>query len=335
MSDAFVDGFCLQLASLFGPEDIKRIKDSLYVYSLGYTITPITTELATADYQLPQAYFVFMAAKAQDGKMSEMSRRQYKSCIEDMLYFLRLPVEKITVNHLRMYLQDISKNKKTGKELSTETLNQRKSIIKSFFRWLYEEEYIEKDPSVRIKREKAHSKPREQYADTDIEQIRNACENVRDKAIVDLLASSGIRISECVGLNKSDIDLEERELTVYGKGGKWRTAYMDAKAVISIRKYLESRSDDNEALFITLRKPYKRVSAAAVRRCLHGLTDESGVKDIIPHRFRHTVATNAINKGMPIESVQQLLGHSEIDTTVRYAHVSKEKVKIDHQKYLG
>ena len=335
MSDSFVDGFSLKLEPYFTPEQIRQIKEMLYIYTLGFTIVPITTELAVTEYCLPQAYHVYIASKEQDGKLSLRSREQYCLCIEDMLYFLRIPLDAITVNHIRMYLQHISVNRKTGKKLSAETMNQRKSIIKSFFRWLYEEEYIAKDPSVRIKREKAHSKPREQYEDTDIEKIRDACMSERDIAIVDLLASSGIRVSECVGLNIEDIDLENRELVVYGKGGKWRTAYIDARAVVSIRKYLDSRTDDCEALFVSKKKPFQRIGAPAVRRCLHSLSFESGVQNIIPHRFRHTVATRAIEKDMPVESVQAMLGHMDIKTTMHYAHVNKEKVKADHRRYIG
>ena len=336
MSDSsFVDGFCMQLAARFDQDQIEDIRSMLSIYSLAYTITPITETVDSGEYRLPEAYYVFMAAKAQDGKMSEKSREQYSMCLENMLQFLHAPLEKITVNHLRLYLQHISKNAKTGKLLSTETLNQRKSIIKSFFKWLYEEEYIEKDPSARIKREKSHARPREQYADTDIEQIRNACKSLRELAIVDLLTSSGIRISECAGLNREDVDLTKREITVYGKGGKWRTAYIDARAVVSIRKYMETRKDDCDALFVTKKRPYRRIEVASIRKSLHELSEGSGVENIIPHRFRHTMATNAINKGMPVESVQILLGHSEIETTMHYAHVSNDKVKADHRKYLS
>jgi len=333
MSDSFVDGFILNLTPHFSPDQLRIIQDALSVYTLGYEISPIKTEIITCEYQLPQEYYIYMASKAQDGRMSDKSKDQYRMCLEDMLFFLHTPLGKITVNHIRLYLQSISVNKKTGKKLSVETLNQRKSIIKSFFKWLYEEEYIDKDPSVRIKREKSHSRPRTEYADTDIEQIRAACESIRDEAIVDLLASSGIRVSECVGLDRGDIDLDKRELTVYGKGGKWRTAYIDARAVVSLRKYIASRTDECEALFVSKRAPHKRISTSAVRKCLHGLSAGSGVDGIIPHRFRHTMATSAINRGMPIESVQMLLGHSEIETTLRYAHVSNEKVKNDFKKY--
>lgn len=335
MSDSFVDGFFLKLEPYFEPEQNKKICEMLRIYTMGFTISPIRTELAVAEYRLPTAYHVYMAAKAQDGKMTERSKEQYKMCLEGLLFFLKIPVDQITVNHIRMYLNEIAVNKRTGKPLSGETLNQRKSIIKSFFRWLYEEEYVEKDPSVRIKREKPNSKPREKYEDTDIEKIRNACQCERDIAIIDLLASSGIRVSECVGLNRDDVDLDKRELTVYGKGGKWRTTYMDARTVVSIRKYLESRQDDCTALFVSKRKPYKRISTAALRRCLHGLTAGSGVEDIIPHRFRHTVATRAMEKDMPPDSVREMLGHSDIKTTMHYTHINREKVRSDYQRYIG
>ena len=331
---SFVEGFCLKIQPFFEKQDIEKIKNILNTYSLNYNITPNFIDLKNENYQLPEAYYIYMAAKEQQGRMSEKSKEQYKMCLQDMLKYLSLPLEKITINHLRLYIQYISKNKKTGKPLSTETLNQRKSIIRSFFKWLYEEEYIQKDPSVRIRRQKSNVKPRQQYTDIDIEQIRRACKTNRDIAIVDLLISSGIRVSECVGLNIKDVDLNKREILVCGKGGKWRTVYIDAKTVVSIKNYINERKDNNEALFVSLRFPYNRLSTSGVRKRLHQLTQNSGVEDIIPHRFRYTMATTAINRGMPIESIQNILGHSQLETTLHYAHVSDEKVRQDHQKYI-
>ena len=333
-SSSFTDGFCLKLNGILNPEDIRKVRDALEIYTIGYDITPAKMDVIVSNYQLPQAYYIFMAAKEQDGKMKDSSKKQYKMCLEKMLFMFCLPLEKITVNHLRLYLHNISVNNKTGKELSKSALNQRKSIIRSFFKWLYEEEYIPKDPSVRIKPERNNSKPRAAYQDIQIESLRMACANSRDRAIVDLLTSSGIRVSECVGLNISDVDLDKREITVFGKGEKWRTSYIDAATVVSIRKYLSTRDDGSEALFVWNRKPHKRISTSGVRRCLHRLSAESGVQDIIPHRFRHTMATSAISRGMPIESVQTVLGHSNINTTMHYAHVSNSKAKADHERYM-
>lgn len=334
MSDSFADGFCLKLQGILEPEQIKQVKDLLNVYIANYDIEPITTDLAIRDYQLPDAYYIYMATKEQDGKMKAGTKRQYEMCLEKLLFRFCLPLDQITINHLRLFLQEISINQKTGGHISKATLNQRKNIIRSFFSWLYEEEYIEKDPSKRIRPERADSKPREAFGDEQIEKMRAACQTARERAIIDLLVSSGIRISECVGLDITNVDLEKREVVVFGKGEKWRTSYIDAAAVVSIRRYLATRSDNNKALFVTSREPHKRLSPAAVRRSLKKLSEVSGVPNIIPHRFRHTMATKAINSGMPIESVQSILGHSEINTTMNYAHVSSDKAKMDHKRYM-
>lgn len=334
MSEMFTSGFCLKLNGVLEPAQIKAVKELLDIYTMGFEIKPITTDLTVSEYQLPQAYYIYMAAKEQDGKMKPGTREQYRLCLEKMLFRLRMPLEMITVNHLRLYIHEISTNAKTGRPLSKASLNQRKAIIRSFFKWLYEEEYIPKDPSVRIKSERADSKPRTAYKDTQIEALRIASSDKRTRAIVDLLASSGIRIAECVRLNRDDIDFEARELTVFGKGEKWRTAFIDAAAVVSIKAYLATRQDDSEALFVSSKAPHKRMTTDGIRKSLHKLSDETGVDDIIPHRFRHTMATRAIDRGMPIESVQSILGHTQISTTLRYAHVSKDKVKRDHQTYM-
>lgn len=334
MCDSFTEGFCLKLQGVLPPEQIRAVKDVLNIYTMNYRIEQITTELSLPDYQLPEAYYIFMAAKEQDGKLKPGTREQYRMCIEKMLFSLQLPLDKITVNHLRLHIQEISRNPKTGAPLSKVTINQRKSIIRSFFSWLYEEEYIEKDPSRRIKPDKTEPKPRTAYKDIQIEALKQSCKTLRERAIIDLLTSSGIRIAECARLNRSDVDFMQREIRVFGKGEKWRTSYIDASAVVSLQSYLASRTDDNPALFVSSRRPHKRITTGAIRRALHGLTEDSGVEDIIPHRFRHTMATTAINAGMPVESVQAILGHSEISTTMRYAHVSSDKVKQDHKRYL-
>ena len=335
MPESFTNGFCLKLNGLLEPEQIKSVRELLDIYTMGFEIKPITTELSVTDYQLPQSYYIFMASKEQDGKMKPGTYEQYKWCLEKMLFRLKMPLEKITVNHIRLYLHEISVNAKTGKPLSKATLNQRKAIIRSFFKWLYEEEYIQKDPSTRIKSERSNSKPRTAFRDTQIEALRMACDSKRTRAMIDLLYSSGIRISECVGLDITDVDFERREIVVYGKGEKWRTAFIDAPAVVSLKTYLSSRSDRNPALFVSAREPHDRITTSAVRKKLHELSGKAGVPNVIPHRFRYTFATAAIEHGMPIESVQAILGHTQIGTTTHYAHTSTEKIRRDHATYMG
>jgi site-specific recombinase XerD len=334
MANGFVDGFCLRLANQFSQGQIRTIREQLDIYSMGFTITQIEAGIVAVDYELPKELAVFLEVKRQDGRMNNRSYDQYYSCLTKLLYDLRLPLRSITVNHLRMHIAGISINKRTGKPLSQTTLDQRKSIIRSFFRWLYEEEYIESDPSTRIKPVRAAYKPREAYADTQIEAIRDSCKNDRDRAIVDLLSASGIRVEECCRLDRSDIDLEKREIKVFGKGHKYRTSFIDARTVVSVEKYLKSRDDNEAPLFVSIRRPHKRLNTGAIRKMLERLEPESGVNNIIPHRFRHTTATTAISNGMPVESVQAMLGHSLINTTMRYAHVSYDKVKREHDTYM-
>ena len=329
---SFVDGFMQKAQSLLTPKDAAAVRDLLETYVMGYNITPATTEIITGCYQIPQAFYIFMAAKEQDGKMSAASAEQYRMCITDMLQYLQMPLEKITVNHIWLYLADL--NRRNGHPLAAATLNQRKSIIKSFFAWLTEEEYIEKNPSLRIKREKDNAKPREPYKDVQIEEIRAQIDNKRDMAIIDLLLSSGIRVSECTGLKRTDIDFKERSAVVYGKGGKWRTVYFNGRAEYSLKEYLKTRTDECTALFVTRRKPHKPISRGAVERCLKKYGNKAGIENLIPHGCRHTVASAAIERGMPIESVQSLLGHSRIETTMRYVHMARSKVSRDYQTYL-
>lgn len=334
MSETFTNGFCLKLNGVLEPEQIKAVRELLDIYTMGFEIKPITTDLTVSEYQLPQAYYIFVAAKEQDGRMKPGTREQYRMCLEKMLFRLRMPLEMITVNHLRLYIHEISMNAKTGKPLTKATINQRKAIIRSFFKWLYEEEYIPKDPSVRIKAERSDSKPRTAFKDTQIETLKLASSSARTRAIVDLLTSSGIRIAECVGLNIADVDFERREIVVYGKGEKWRTAFIDASTVVSLKAYLETRTDENPALFVSRRAPHDRLTTDAVRKILHQLADEVGVSNVILHRFRHTMATTAIEHGMPIESVQAILGHTSISTTMHYAHMSTDKIRRDHHTYM-
>lgn len=330
---SFVDGFMLKAQHVLSPKDAAAIRDLLETYSMDFTITPATTEMITGCYQIPQAFYIFMAAKEQDGKMSARSAEQYSMCLVDMLQYLQMPLERITVNHIRLYLNDL--NRRNGKPLAAATMNQRKSIIKSFFGWLTEEEYIEKNPTLRIKREKDNAKPREAYKDIQIEEIRDGVTNKRDRAIVDLLLSSGIRVSECAGLKRSDIDFAERTAKVYGKGGKWRTAYFDGRTEYSLKEYLRTRDDDSTALFVSVRKPHKPISARAIEKCLKKCGNRVGIEQVIPHRFRHTMATTAIDRGMPLESVQALLGHARIETTMHYVHMTRAKVTRDYQTYLN
>ena len=206
--------------------------------------------------------------------------------------------------------------------------------MSSFFIWLEDEDYIVKSPVRRIHKVKATQVVRETLSDENLESLRDQCGNSRDLAIIDILISTGIRVGELVNLNRSDIDFASRECIVLGKGDKERRVYFDAKTKIHLQQYLAGPNDDNNALFVSLNSPWKRLSIAGVERFLAKLGDRSHVHHVHPHKFRRTMATMAIEKGMPIEQLQKLLGHTQIDTTLHYAIVNERNVKLSHQKYI-
>lgn len=330
--DEIVNKVVLKLEGQLSEEDIRKVRDAVQIVMTDYKVERISTEVAKYEYQLPECYRYYMASKTMDGKLSERSRQQYSICLESMLYRLQLPVEMITSKHLRGYILEISQ-KPDGKRLAASTLNQRKAIIRSFFQWLTEEEYITKDPSLRLHHERVNVKPEPVFTDLQMEQIREACTNLRDRAIVSLLVSSGIRITECVELKKEDVDLSQREAVVLGKGNKYRTVYFDARAEFDIRNYLKTRNDDQPYLFITMKKPYKALDSDSVRDRLWKIANSTGISRIHPHRFRHTMATNLVEKGCSITDVQIMLGHTKVDTTLRYTHKSTSKVKQAYERF--
>jgi len=208
-------------------------------------------------------------------------------------------------------------------------------ILSSFFAWLEDEDYIVKSPVRRIHKVKTGKTVKETYSDESLELMRDHCDNTRDLAMIDLLSSTGIRVGELVKLNRSDIDFESRECIVFGKGNKQRKVYFDARTKIHLQRYLSERTDDNKALFVSLLKPYDRLQISGVEIRLRKIGRELNFQKVHPHKFRRTLATMAIDKGMPIEQVQQLLGHQSIDTTLQYAMVNQNNVKESHRKYIG
>ena len=215
------------------------------------------------------------------------------------------------------------------------TIDNIRRILSSFFSWLEDEDYILKSPVRRIHKVKTVTNIKETYTDEELEKMRDNCTELRDLAIIDMLASTGMRIGEMVLLNKADINFNERECVVFGKGDKERIVYFDARAKIHLQNYINSRTDDNPALFVTLRSPYERIKIGGIEVRLREMGKTLDIEKVHPHKFRRTLATMAIDKGMPIEQLQQLLGHKRIDTTLQYAMVKQSNVKLAHKKYIG
>lgn len=273
---------------------------------------------------------IFLSAKQVEG-CSSKTLNYYRSTISKMLDELDKCIDDVTTDDLRNYLSEY----KESRNLSKTTIDNMRRIFSSFFSWLEAEDYILKNPVKRIHRIKTPRIVKETLSDEELEILCDNCENIRDLAMVELLISTGMRVGELVGLNIGDVDFYERECMVFGKGEAQRLVYFDARCKVHLLEYLDSRTDENQALFVSFRKPNKRLGINGVEMILKKLGDKANISNVHPHKFRRTLATNAIDKGMPIEQVQKLLGHMQIDTTMQYAMVNQSNVKIAHRKFIG
>lgn len=273
---------------------------------------------------------MFLHAKQVEG-LSARTLHYYRTSIQHLFRMIDTPVRRITTEQIRDYLADYPKINGCSKT----TVDNIRRNISSFFSWLEEEDHILKSPVRRIHKIRTKMAVKETISDEDIERLRDSCKVKRDIAIIDLLYSTGMRVGELVNLDISDINFDERECIVYGKGEKERRVYFDAKAKIHLQTYLKSRKDNNPALFVTLDAPYNRLKISGVEIRLRELGRRLNISNIHPHKFRRTMATRAIDKGMPIEQVQKILGHSQIDTTMHYAIVNQNNVKAAHRRFIA
>lgn len=272
----------------------------------------------------------FLSAKQIEG-CSERSVSYYSSTLDNLIKTLEKPFNQMETEDLRVYLSDYQKRNDASKQ----TIDNIRRILSSFFTWLEDEDYILKSPVRRIHKIKTMKQVKETYSDEALERLRDNCKTIRDLALIDILASTGMRVGELVKLNRVDVDFVNRECVVLGKGSKERVVYFDARTKLHLQNYLNSRTDDNEALFVSLLEPHNRLEIAGVEIMLRKLGRSLEINKVHPHKFRRTLATRAIDKGMPIEQVQKLLGHQKIDTTMEYAIVDQQNVKNSHKKYLS
>ena len=306
-----------QMQPILSCEQLKRLGEAL--------------RFALSPKQEPHADLLrlFLTAKEVEG-CSPRTIAYYESTIRHMADTVAKPFTQVESNDLRGYLADYESKRNAGKV----TIDNIRRILSSFFSWLEDEDYIVKSPMRRIHRVKTATVAKEVLSDEDLETLRDSCANVRDLAIVDMLATTGMRVGELVGLDIDDIDLQGRECIVTGKGNKQRPVYFDARAKLHLQAYLDTRKDNCPALFVSLDSTASRLSNGGVEARLRELGRSCGVGRVHPHKFRRTLATHAIDKGMPIEQVQKLLGHARIDTTMHYAMVNQNNVKASHRKYL-
>lgn len=309
-------------------EQYEKLKEVLDMVLVNYKIEEIKDELNGEDNQ----HYVesFLSSKRLEG-CSEKTLHYYESTIQILLDKVQKHVKHVTTDDLRKYLTDYQNDHKS----SIVTIDNIRRILSSFFSWLEDEDYIVKSPVRRIHKVKSATTIKETYSDESLELMRDNCNSLRDLALIDILASTGMRVGELVLLNVDDINFNERECVVFGKGDKERIVYFDARTKIHLQNYINSRNDENKALFVSIKKPYNRLSIGAIETIIRNLGKQLDIPKAHPHKFRRTLATKAIDKGMPIEQLQKLLGHQKIDTTLQYAMVKQSNVKIAHKRYIG
>ncbi len=330
MKDEFVTKVMLIMLPILGAEQYNELKSALYMVLQEYELAERCTELMDVDKSYIHYLQLFLARKKTEGK-SDNTLELYKMHLTNLLQNLNMPIDKITENDLFVYLAKYKKER----GVSNAYLDNIRLVFSSFFGWLNAKGYISKNPTMGLEPIKVEKRIKKPLSDEELEKLRRTCEQERDLALLEFLYSTGVRVSELVALNRQDIDFYGKNVIVYGKGSKERETYLTATSCMHLKAYLDSRQDANEALFVSNKKPYERLTVAGVEGILKKLGKSAGVEKVHPHRFRRTMATNALKKGMPLEEVKELLGHTKLDTTMIYCTVNKENVKHSHQKYMS
>ena len=311
-------------------KDIRQLKNALYAVLYGYEITEKSTELERIDRSWEQELGAFLIRKRVEGR-SEKTIKLYRLHLWRMLQYINKPVQEISEADLFLYISSYQKRR----NVSNAYLDNIRLVFSSFFGWLNNKGYISKNPAAGLDPIKVEKRIKKPLSDTELEKLRRKCRIERDLALLEFLYSTGVRVSELTSLNRQDIDFDHMDVIVYGKGAKERETYLTAASCMHLKEYLDSRTDDNEALFVSLRSPHERLTVSGVEEILRRLGRQTGIEKVHPHRFRRTMATNILNKGMPIEEVKEILGHVKLDTTMIYCQISRENVRHSHRKYMS
>lgn len=330
MKEKTIENILAEMSDILDTRQQERLREVLKTAFEQVVMMPVKSEEQQREQANGELLQAFISAKKIEG-CSEKTLCYYQSSIEALLISEQKRIGELETNDIRSYLARYQEERGSSRV----TIDNLRRIFSSFFAWLEDEDYIAKSPVRRIHKVRTESLVKEVINDEHMEVLRDTCHEIRDLAMIDLLASTGMRVGELVKMNREDIDFHERQCVVFGKGNKEREVYFNARTKIHLKRYLESRTDKNPALFVSLSLPHNRLTIGGVETRLRQLGKQAGLNKVHPHKFRRTLATMAIDKGMPIEQVQRLLGHVKIDTTLHYAMVNQANVKMAHRKYIG
>ena len=324
--DKFVLGFMAKLDGKLNSEDFRMVKNELEVYSHNFSIEKAETSLALLN-QTPESVKAFLVTKKIEGR-SDGTISLYKSTLNFFFQFVPKPLEKITSNDIRFFLYEFKRVRKVGDR----TMDNRRLILSSYFNWCFKEGYISHDPTKSVGSIKYEIIPRRPFTDIELELIRDACKTPKEKAIIEVLYSTGCRVSELINIKLQDLNYENREVQLFGKGRKHRTSYLNAKACVAIDNYMKVRKGDSDYLFVTDRAPHHGMTRNSIEHVVHEVGNKAGIKGVCPHRMRHTMATDALERGMPVTDVKEVLGHEKLDTTMIYVETCLQNVAYNHAK---
>ena len=329
----FANEFVSKLDGKISDEALRTVLQELQVFASNYDINQRETHVVPYQSNVPDCYRVYMVAKKIEG-ISPESMKTYNFYLTDFFEHINRPFEQVTTNDIRIYLYETQK--RTG--ISNRTLDGKRLVINTFMDWCWKEGYIPNNPCASIKPIKFEEKPREPLSNMELEIVRDACENYRDKAMIELFYSTGCRLSEMVNLKISDIDFTSKEVHLFGKGSKHRTSYLNAKAEYMLKKYFElerPKKSISDSVFVIFRKPYNEMHKGSIYARVKAIQKRSGIeRSLFPHLLRHTMATDALNRGMNVAEVKEILGHEKLDTTMIYAKISHDSVKFNHGRYI-
>ena len=330
MKDIAITQILSKMEGILTFEQLEQLRRVIVEEMDGYEVVLAPCQLEKAKQANGELLESFISAKRIEG-CSEKTLNYYRNTINALLGTISIELREVTTNDIRRYLAEFQEKRNSSKT----TIDNIRRIFSSFFSWLEDEDYIVKSPVRRIHKVRSEITVKETISDEELETLRDSCGELRDLAMIDFLVSTGVRVGELVKINRNDINFNERQCVVLGKGNKERTVYFNARAKVHLQNYLATRTDSETALFVSLTNPNTRLTISGVENRLRELGKVAKVGRIHPHKFRRTLATMAIDKGMPIEQVQRLLGHCKIDTTLHYAMVNQNNVKIAHRKFLG
>lgn len=333
MNENFVREFVTKLDGKISDDDLKTVLHALQLFTSDYDINHRETELVPYNSKIPKCYSVYLVSKKIEG-MAPSSMKTYDMYLKHFFENVGRSFEDVTTDDIRIYLYELQMSRR----ISNHTLDERRLVLNTFLDWCWKEGYLEFNPCAPIGPIRFDQKLIQPLTGLEMEALRDACESYRDKAMIELFYSTGCRLAEMANLKISDIDFYTKEVRLFGKGSKHRVSYLNAKAEYALTKYFElerSKEATNDSVFLINRRPYTGMKREGLYMCIKRLQKRSGIqRSIFPHLLRHTMATDALNRGMALVEVQGLLGHARIDTTLIYAKVSDESIKYSHKRYI-